>query len=244
MMYELRLPNFEGPLDLFLHLVNKAKIQPKDIFVSQITEQYLSYIKKFGLTDLDTASEFLQMAATLLYIKSRSLLPNLLPEEEEDVLLLEDRLVERLNEYKKYKETSEVFKRMEGEARGQYYKLPEELAPDENGQGLIHADVRALLSAYLRLVAETKEEGKKRPDIVIHAEHISMQTQMYAILGRLAIKDTMDFAEFFLNKPSREELAVTFYALLELWAQGRIGVRQAQAFGKIEVFKRKDRADG
>ena len=75
MQYEIKLTNFEGPLDLLLHLISKAKIEPKDIFVSEITEQYLAYMEQSELLDLERASDFLQMAATLVYIKSRSLLP-------------------------------------------------------------------------------------------------------------------------------------------------------------------------
>ena len=244
MTYELQLSNFEGPLDLLLSLVSKEKILPKDIFVSEITEQYLSYMKEPGIADLDTASDFLRMAATLLYIKSRALLPGLLPEEEEDIVLLEDALVARLNEYKKTKEASEVLKLLENASRGQFYKLPEELASETSQYSVIHTDIDALLFAYLRMTAAAAQESESPPDLVIPKEGINMQTQIYVILGRLVIKETLDFVELFSAKPSREELAVTFYALLELWAQGKVGVRQAQAFGSIEIYRRKEQTDG
>ena len=132
MPYEIKLTNFEGPLDLLLHLISKAKIEPKDIFVSEITEQYLAYMAQSDLLDLERASDFLQMAATLLYIKSRALLPAGRAEAEldENGLTPEEQLVARLNEYRRYKAVSEELKALEEKGRGQFFRLPEEiLAP-------------------------------------------------------------------------------------------------------------------
>ncbi len=244
MTYELRLSNFEGPLDLLLHLIGKAKIQPQDIFVSEITEQYLAYMEEEELTDLDAASEFLQMAATLLYIKSRSLLPNLSEEDEEDALLLENSLVERLNEYKRCKELSESLRLLEKDSEGQYYKLPEELFAEERRPRFLNADLQMLLAAYLRMLRSREKAGAEPPPIILHADALNLQTQVRVILGRLAIKPRMDFAALFSKDPSREEIAVTFYALLELLAQEKVGVRQERAFGNIEVFRRKESVHG
>ena len=113
-----KLARFEGPLDLLLHLVSKAKIDLQDIFVSEITEQYLSYMEEIKELDMDRASEFLNMAATLLYIKSRSLLPARREEtEDENFVDPETELIERLRAYKLYKEASERLARMKLQIR-------------------------------------------------------------------------------------------------------------------------------
>ena len=97
--YEVKLNNFDGPLDLLLQLISKAKIEIKDIFVSEITDQYLRYLAETDMDDLENSSEFLEMAATLLYIKSRALLPRIKEESDEDP---EGELIARLEEYRRY----------------------------------------------------------------------------------------------------------------------------------------------
>ena len=123
--YTVRLAQFEGPLDLLLHLVGKAKIDLQDIFVSQITEQYLVYMEQIEEIDMDRASEFLNMAATLLYIKSRALLPAKREElEDEDFVDPETELIERLRAYKMYKELGQKLSDLEKQSKQVYYKLP------------------------------------------------------------------------------------------------------------------------
>ena len=126
---EYKLSNFEGPLDLLLHLISKAKIEPKDIFVSEITTQYLRMMKNVDELDMDSASDFLQMAATLIYIKSRSLLPVKRRDDDldDDGLTPEEHLIVQLNEYKRYKEASEQLRMFEEGGQRDYYKLPEEI---------------------------------------------------------------------------------------------------------------------
>ena len=126
MELQLKLSQFEGPLDLLLHLLERDKIDIKDIFVSDITEQYLNYVADLSQLDMENASEFLTVAAHLLEIKSRSLLPKPVPleEGEEDP---EQALIRRLTEYKLYKEAGEKLHDMEEENLKAYYKLPEEM---------------------------------------------------------------------------------------------------------------------
>ena len=123
--YEVKLNNFDGPLDLLLQLISKAKIEIKDIFVSEITDQYLRYLAETDMDDLENSSEFLEMAATLLYIKSRALLPRIKEESDEDP---EGELIARLEEYRRYREAAEEMRFLESAARDIYYKLPEEIA--------------------------------------------------------------------------------------------------------------------
>ena len=123
MAYAFKLESFEGPLDLLLHLIAKAQVDIKDIFVSEITDQYLAYLEQMEQLDMEQASEFLTMAATLLNIKSRSLLPKPETPEEDDPEAL---LILQLEEYKKIKQASLVLQEMEKSAAKSYFKLPEE----------------------------------------------------------------------------------------------------------------------
>ena len=241
MQYEIKLTNFEGPLDLLLHLISKAKIEPKDIFVSEITEQYLAYMEQSELLDLERASDFLQMAATLLYIKSRSLLPAGRAEADldENGLTQEEQLVARLNEYRRYKAISEELKRLEEKGQGQFFRLPEEiLAPAGEELSFKNASVDALMAAYLKVLQKTKEQrSEEQRHVVIERDHVSLRAQIRTILARLTIKPQIRFEELLSKEPSRMEIAVTFLGLLELLHQGQIRIAQAHAFGEIYVTR-------
>jgi len=132
MSYLVHISEFDGPLDLLLHLIGKMEININDIFVSQITSQYLEYMKQLPELDLDTASEFIAMASTLLYIKSRSLLPST-KQEDEDTEDPEELLLRQLREYKQFKEISERLSELQEASKGVFTKLPDEfmLAPNE-----------------------------------------------------------------------------------------------------------------
>ena len=242
MKYELKLANFEGPLDLLLHLISKAKIDLEDIFVSEITEQYLSYMDQTGLLDLDMSSDFLQMAATLLYIKSRSLLPEKRrgDETDEDGLTPEEVLIKKLTEYRRYKEAAERLRELETGGRAYFYKLPEEVLPDgPQEQAFTNADIQALSAAYLRLLAKVRrQEGAAPIDVVIYRDGFSVREQIRRIRARLSIAQSAMFAELLSERPTREELAVTFLAVLELVHLGKACVRQQGAFGEIAIYRR------
>jgi segregation and condensation protein A len=240
--YQLKLANFDGPLDLLLHLISRAKIEVKDIFVSEITEQYLAYLQQSDMQDLESASEFLEMAATLLYIKSRALLPKIKSEEEEE-LSEEDRLVQRLNEYKRFKEAAEELRELEESSREFYYKRPEEII-DTRAPVLINASVEALMNAYRVMLAKTKVQRQQENNVVIRADYVSMHDRMRLIMARLAVREAVDFAELFSPQPTRMEVAVTFYALLELIAQGKITVRQSNVFGTIDIYRKQKEQNG
>ena len=241
--YAVRLSNFEGPLDLLLHLISQAKIEPKDIFVSEITEQYLAYIDAHTL-EMEAASEFIQMAATLIYIKSRSLLPKKRRQEDldEDGLTPEQRLIARLTEYKRYKEVSETLRDLEASSR-QIYKLPEEVLDTHMGEPVFsNADVNALATAFLRLIKKAGREKPQRRDVVIHRAEYNVREQSRVILARLVIKRELTFEELLSKSPQREEIAATFLALLELLHEGEIAVAQNDVYGQIYVRRREERS--
>ncbi len=241
--YQLKLTNFDGPLDLLLHLISRAKIEIKDIFVSEVTEQYLSYLQQSDMQDLEGASEFLEMAATLLYIKSRALLPKL-KNENTDELTEEDLLVQRLNEYKRFKCAAECFRELEEKGRKIYYKLPEEIV-DTRAPVYINANVKALVEAYKEMMmTRLNDKHDQNKDIVINADYVSMHEKMRLIMSKLKVETVLDFSALFSSSPTRMEIAVTFYALLELISQGKVFVSQKNAFGNIGIYKKqKDQAN-
>ncbi len=233
--YQLRLSNFDGPLDLLLHLISKAKIEIRDIFVSEITEQYLEYIRSSNIDDLESTSEFLEMAATLLYIKSRSLLPREKAEAEEESP--EDELVRRLEEYRKYKEAALEMRSFEKDGQGIFYKLPEEII-DTRDSIYINADVGILVQAFRELLRKADNRPSAGEQVVVTQDYVSMHAQMRMISSRLRKEKKLDFFSLFSENPTRMEIAVTFYALLELISQGKISVVQDDTFGNISIEQR------
>ena len=234
---EYKLSNFEGPLDLLLHLISKAKIEPKDIFVSEITTQYLSMMKNVDELDMDSASDFLQMAATLIYIKSRSLLPVKRRDDDldDDGLTPEEHLIVQLNEYKRYKEASEQLRMFEEGGQLDYYKLPEEIVDSPGEEMGFVEDVKLLTEAYRQALERVREQKTVPPDVVITKDGFSIRKQIKTVMARLALVDEADFFELISENPSREEVAVTFLALLELLHMGKIHVEQKKACGNIFI---------
>ena len=234
--YTVRLAQFEGPLDLLLHLVGKAKIDLQDIFVSQITEQYLVYMEQIEEIDMDRASEFLNMAATLLYIKSRALLPAKREElEDEDFVDPETELIERLRAYKMYKELGQKLSDLEKQSKQVYYKLPEELFDLSQEVVIDGADTDVLYLAFLELLKNRKksEEEEQYRKVEIQQDTFSIRVQKKKILSRLKQEKRVYFFSLFEEQASHMEIAVTFIALLELWHVGKIAIRQKKAFEDI-----------
>lgn len=238
MKYQLKITNFEGPLDLLLHLIARAKIEIKDIFVSEITEQYLDFLSQEDDLDLEAASDFLQMAATLIYIKSRALLPAKGRDEDldEEGLSPEERLIVRLQEYKKYKEVSSELKALEQEAEGVFYKLPEEVL-DDSELTFANASVSALADAYLNMLARVKKQEAPAKDVVVYQDTFSVKAQIRYILARIKEAGRLTFENLVSQDPSREELAVTFLSMLELVHRGKVAIQQGQVYGEIQIVK-------
>lgn len=234
MEYTVKLAQFEGPLDLLLHLISKAKIDLQDIFVSEITEQYLIYMEQIDELDMDRASEFLNMAATLLYIKSRALLPAKREEtEDEDFVDPETELIERLRAYKLYKEAGERLAGMEREAKDVYYKLPEELVDFEQEIVIEGSGTDMLYMAFLELLRNRKKEPEERRRVEIKQDVFSIRVQKKKILERLKREKRVSFFSLFEERATHMEIAVTFVALLELWHVSRLAIRQKKAFSDI-----------
>ncbi len=235
MGYEIRLNQFEGPLDLLLHLIRKAEIDIKDIFVSQITEQYMEYMRQLPELDMDLASDFLTTAATLIYIKSHSLLPA--PPSQEDEEDPRELFIRQLSEYKAFKEISEKLKTMEADAKGAYYKLPEEHPLPKPPLDLSNIVTENLFEAMLSVLQRVSSRaGKPAPrDIVLQG--FTIPDRIQHISGMLKQRAKIEFQELFNEDTTRMEVIVTFLALLEMIQQHIVGVMQSAHLGELYLFR-------
>lgn len=239
--YEIVLENFKGPFDLLLHLIEKNEINIYDIPIAKITDQYLSYIETIEYLDLDWASEFLVMAATLLSIKARMLLPKppkaVEEEEEKDP---REELVIRLLEYKQFKEAANLLKEKENNMLKVFLRKQDEaeilkkFGPQNPVENLSIYD---LFDAF-KVILEKSTEPE--PTYQISREEISIQDCMKEIFDNVALNKKITFDELFSANASRLRIVVTFLALLELIKQRKIGFIQKDSFGKIILFFRDD----
>lgn len=251
MPYQVKIDAFEGPLDLLLHLINRLEIDIYDIPVAQITEQYLIYIKNMSELKLDVASEFLVMAATLLAIKSKMLLPKheeVFDEENADISYEEDprdELVERLIEYRKYKEAAQDLKSMEEERGLMYTKAPSDLSDfaKEKKPERTEIDVSLydMLAALQKLMRRKKLQRPMATKIT--RQEISIEKRMTEIMEELIkVKVRKNFKDLF-PFPEKEHIVVTFLAILELIKRKEIDVEQLENFGEIFVEAVKEGAN-
>lgn len=234
MPYTVQLQQFEGPLDLLLHLIEEAEVDVKDIFVSEITAQYLSYMNQLDELDMDTASEFLTMAATLLYIKSRQLLPRP-PKEDEAEEDPETLLIRQLRDYKAFKEASEQLKSLFDAAKDSCTRLPEDIPLPPKEIALDGASMDGLFAAFLEMLSRRKEEPE-----VIRAQHVNpdrftVRSQTASIRAVLLEKHAVSFEELFSDEAGRTEIITTFMALLEMITRGEILLKQKAPFAPIRI---------
>jgi segregation and condensation protein A len=240
--FPVRLSNFEGPLDLLLHLIKKSEVSIHDIPIALITQQYLDAVAMMQELDLDVAGEFLVMAATLIHIKSKMLLPR--PEtaagadEEEDP---RDALVRRLLEHQKFKAAAGLLHERE-EMRSAQWARPDEavahIAGDEYEPEL-EVDLFSLLTAFQAVV----ERAKQRPKVLLPPEQMPVEVRIEQLLARLSETEAMGFEDLFADVDDRGGLIVTFLALLEMIRLKLVRVFQAGSFGPIRVYKRPRPAD-
>lgn len=234
MPHHIHLKQFDGPLDLLLFLIGKAKVDIRDIFVSEITDQYIASVTQAEDFDMEDASEFLAMAAALLEIKSRALLPKPPQEEEEDP---QEALIRRLEEYKRFKETAENLAAFEQAAAAMYHKLPEEYPLPPPSLELSGLTLSGLLEAFARVLARTPEEPEEAVHLSreIRRDSFTIQACMGRILRRLR-RGEASFGSLFSAAPSREEVVTLFLALLEVLRLGRAHIRQSGTFGEIMLY--------
>ena len=234
MPYIVSLKQFDGPLDLLLTLISSAKLDIQDIFVSEITEQYLESMKLVDELDMDSASEFLQMAATLLEIKSRSMLPKPPKPEEEGALSPEEELIRQLTEYKQFKEISARMHQLEEEARALLTKLPEEYPLPPPNIEITGLTLEKLAKAFRRVLerAEAAERSENMASREIRRDSFTVAGCM-AVISRRLRGGRFRFAELFEEDYTKEEVVTMFLAVLELTRLNRLKVEQSGAYGEI-----------
>ena len=237
--YKVKLEAFEGPLDLLIHLIRKNEVNVYDIPISLITEQYLGYIELMQELNLDVAGDFLVMAATLIHLKSRTLLPRP-PAEHEDGDPDEDpreALVRRLLEHQKYKAAAELLHERET-LRGAQYMRPDARVADAAGDEYepeLEVHLFSLLAAFRGVL----ERANRRPRMVLPPESMSIEERIHQLLDRLSETEACGFEDLFADGDgSRSFMIVTFLALLEMIRLKQIRVFQSGGFGPIRVYKR------
>ena len=233
MAIPVKLPVFEGPLDLLLHLIDKNKIDIYDIPIVEITDQYLEYIHQMEREDLNIMSEFMVMAATLLDIKCRMLLPKEVNEEGEE----EDpraELVQQLLEYKMYKYMSYELRDRMNEASRSVYKEP--TLPREVLEYRTPVDTSELLSqiSLAKLHPIRSKFGK------IEKEEVSLPDKMTYVEQFAVKKRRFSFRDLLESQPGKVHVIVTFLAILELMKTGKIRISQEELFGDILIESLED----
>ena len=241
MAVSIHLKQFDGPLDLLLTLIGKAKIDLQEIFVSDITEQYIEIVQNAADFDMDEASEFISMAALLVEIKSRHLLPKPPKQEEEDP---EQALIARLVAYKQFKESAQNMQTFEKSALQVFGKLPEEYPlppPTLELDGLtLDALWEALVRVQSRVPAQPREVDFRLRDI--RRDNFTVEGCMEAIESRLVMGETR-FEDLFSDAPGKEEVVTLFMALLEILKLGKAHVVQNATFDTIMLVPGRKETD-
>jgi segregation and condensation protein A len=239
--YPVRLDVFEGPLDLLLHLIKKNEVNVYDIPIALVTQQYLEYLELMRELNLDVAGEFLVMAATLIHVKSRMLLPRPDPSQEDTDEDPRDALVRRLLEHQKFKAAAELLHERETIRSAQWSRpdgVVDEIA-GEPPEPELEVDLFSLLTAFRGVL----ERARHRQSVPLPAEQIPIETRIDQLLGRLSETEACGFEDLFADVQTRAGLIVTFLALLEMIRLKLVRVFQGGALGPIRVYRRARPAD-
>ena len=239
MEYNETIDNFEGPLDLLLHLIKQVKQDDVNIFdinIAELTEKYLEYIDNMKSLNLNVDSEYLVMAATLMEIKSRELLPHSEEEEEEDP---KEELINRLQEYQKYKEIRGTFKEYALERKEMFSKVPSMLEEFHDDNVKINDDVTLddLINAFLKF--QQKKELEKPLNTVITSKEYSFEEIGNKIIKRLKKNKSFKFEDLFEEK-NRSYVVATFLTILDLTRKGKLLLKQDYNLGEIVLSLRDD----
>lgn len=234
--YPVRLEHFEGPLDLLLHLITQHEVDIYDIPIAQVAQQYLDYIDVMQELDLDVAGEFLVMAATLIHIKSKMLVPvdpteAAGDENQEDP---RDALVQRLLEFQRYKEAAGVL-HQKGQVRAATWTRPDSVLPafDDAGEEMLEAGLFDLISAFKELL----DRRKALLSHEVESQGKTVEQRMDELLAMLRAGESLEFLELFATLETKADMILTFLALLELIRMKLVKVYQRGNFGAIRVFR-------
>jgi segregation and condensation protein A len=236
--FAIRLPTFEGPMDLLLYLIRRSEVDIYDIPIERVTEQYIESLGSMKTLDLEVAGEFFVMASTLMYIKSRMLLPKKDQGSNEDVDE-EDidprwELVQQLLEYRKFKEAAEDIRKLILSSNDQISRIgPIDAleAVERPLKPVDRVDLWNTFNSVLRRLAERIDEGQ------INAEQITVADRMELVLLRIEQKDNFLFSELFESRTTITTIVATFLAVLELTRLDKITLKQDRAFGDIRCMR-------
>ena len=231
MHYEVKINEFEGPLDLLLHLIKKSNIDIYDISLEEITNQYMDYIHEMEELNLDIASEYLVMASDLLEYKSRSLLPK--KEEEKDEEDPKEELIKKLVDYKKYKEITETFKELENVRSEVYTKIPSDISEyEEKVNNVGELSKEDLLNAFKKFM--DRKEFEKPIHTKITTKELSVSERMVGIRNILKSRKSVNFIDLFDNY-TKSYVVVTFLSILEMSKNKEIVIIQDNNFSNIMI---------
>lgn len=236
-IYSIKLENFEGPLDLLCHLIDKNKMDIYDINISEIADQYIDYINQMEKMNLDITSEFLVMSSTLLYLKSKHLLPKVESEEEE---ITEEELIRRIIEYKKYKEISKKLKEFYQIYSKRFYKVPDKIElPARKLEQKFSKDL--IEQNYKNLLERNKSKINKNAiniEKIAITETVTVTSKVKDIFKELIKKPKFIFSKLCsAKKYTRLETVTAFSGILELTRRNKIRAQQEKNFGDIIVEK-------
>ena len=240
--YKVKIENFEGPLDLLCHLIDKNKMDVCDIKISEITDQYINYLNEMEELNLEIASEFLIMASTLLYLKSKTLLPTEVEDEKE---LTEEELIRRIIEYKKYKEITKKLREMLEENSKKVFKGPEivELPKQKLEVNYTKEMIPQTYQALIEKNAHKINENAKNIEKIALTDTYTVESKVKEIFKELIRKRKFVFNKLFsLKKCNQQEVVTAFTGLLELSRRSKVVTNQEEIFGDITVEKAKPKS--
>ncbi len=238
--YEIKIDNFEGPLDLLCHLIEKNKLDIFQIKISDITDQYIDYIKAMEQMNLEVTSEFLIMASTLLYLKSKTLLPKEVEEEEE---LTEEELLQRIIDYKRYKEVSKKLNENYGIYSKRIFKLPDTIELPKQ-QLEINYDKDMIPEIYIKIIEKNKSrinKNAKNIQKIAITDTYTVGSKVKDMYRELIRNKKFVFNRLFsLKKHNKNEVVTAFTGLLEMSRRSKVLTNQDELFGDITVIKNKN----
>lgn len=233
-MYKIILNDFEGPLDLLLKLIDDAKVDIYDIPIKKITEQYINYINSMEKMNLRVTSDFIVMASTLIEIKSKMLLPKREDDEEEDP---RDELVQRLVEYKKYKEAANSLNKLANYDIKSYYKPQEDLTIEDQKIDLKSLDMSKLLKSLNNIMFRYKEKEDVYEEAEIEKEQYNISDCSEDVLKKLQYNSKLKFTKILGEKANRNKIITYFLSLLELVKTNEIIIYQDKNYSDIIIHK-------
>ena len=237
--YKIKTENFEGPLDLLCHLIDVNKMDIYDISLSEITDQYIAYIDAMEEMDLEVTSEFLIMASNLLYLKSKKLLPR---QETEEEMLSEEELIQRIIEYKQYKEITNKFRELYNANNKRVFRMTEDIEIPKQTEVEVKYTSSDLAETYKKILDKnTSKLNKNAKNIekIAIIENYTVGETVKTMFKELIRNKTFVFNRLFsLKKCKPQEVVTAFSGLLEMSRRNKVETNQEELFGEIKVDKK------